>query len=500
MGNNRLRIMSIVGARPNMMKVAPLMAELRQHQEIEPVLVHTGQHYDYSMSQVFFHQLRVPPPDYNLGVGSGTQHAQTAEIIRRFGELLQRDRPDMVLVVGDVNSTMACALVAAKENIPVAHVEAGLRSFDRTMPEEINRIVTDALSNLLFTTEESANLNLANEGVDPGKVFFVGNLMIDSLVRALKVDPRPRLRSELGLDERPYAVLTLHRPSNVDDGDQLRRTLEAIAEIALCIPVVFPAHPRTALNIAGAGLKAVRNWDGSRVPGSGLWMMPPASYLDFLDLIQHAVVVITDSGGVQEETTFLGVPCLTYRDNTERPVTVSMGTNRVVGCDPQPLAAQCSGSPGERKAGTGQICPSVPSAMGWAGSLEDRDYTQGGLAERSRLFCGACASVTQSESSELVQAIRALRTWIESRHFAGYDPYDLLNSPYLSATVGAEGAARSIAHPIRKAIWRPPISSIPKNSAAGLIPRRWGFAFRHIVILRKQGTTSPQRQPGSRLS
>lgn len=243
----------------------------------------------------------------------------------------------MVLVVGDVNSTMACALVAAKENIPVAHIEAGLRSFDRTMPEEINRIVTDALSNLFFTTEESANKNLANEGVDPGKVFFVGNLMIDSLVRALKIDARPRLRSELGLDGRPYAVLTLHRPSNVDDGDQLKRTLEAIAEIALCIPVLFPAHPRTALNIAGTGIKAVRNWDGSRVPSSGLWMMPPASYLDFLDLIQHAVVVVTDSGGVQEETTFLGVPCLTYRDNTERPVTVSMGTNRLVGSDPHRL-------------------------------------------------------------------------------------------------------------------------------------------------------------------
>ncbi len=192
MGNNRLRIMSIVGARPNMMKVAPLMAELRQHEEIEPVLVHTGQHYDYSMSQVFFDQLRVPPPDYNLGVGSGTHYAQTAEIMRKFGELVQQDRPDMVLVAGDVNSTIACALVAAKERIPVAHVEAGLRSFDRTMPEEINRILTDALSDLLFTTEESANRNLANEGVAPGKVFFVGNLMIDSLVRALKIPGNPR--------------------------------------------------------------------------------------------------------------------------------------------------------------------------------------------------------------------------------------------------------------------------------------------------------------------
>jgi UDP-N-acetylglucosamine 2-epimerase (non-hydrolysing) len=337
MANNRLKIMSIVGARPNMMKVAALLAELRRHDELEPVLVHTGQHYDYSMSQVFFDQLGVPPPDYNLDVGSGPHYAQTAEIMRRFGDLAQHDRPDMVLVAGDVNSTIACALVAAKERIPIAHVEAGLRSFDRSMPEEINRKLTDALSDLLFTTEESANQNLANEGVAPDKVFFVGNLMIDSLVRALKITRPSSLRSELGLRAKPYVVLTLHRPSNVDNGDELKRSLEAVAEIAQRIPVVFPAHPRTARNIKAAGLSAVRGWKGGLLPGRGLWMMPPASYLDFLDLIQHAVMVITDSGGVQEETTFLGVPCLTYRENTERPVTVSMGTNRVVGCDPHQL-------------------------------------------------------------------------------------------------------------------------------------------------------------------
>jgi UDP-N-acetylglucosamine 2-epimerase (non-hydrolysing) len=341
MANNRLKIMSIVGARPNMMKVAPLLAELRRHDEIEPVLVHTGQHYDYSMSQVFFDQLGVPPPDYNLDVGSAPHYAQTAEIMRKFGDLVQNDRPDMVLVAGDVNSTIACALVAAKERIPVAHVEAGLRSFDRSMPEEINRILTDALSDLLFTTEESANQNLANEGVAPDKVFFVGNLMIDSLVRALKIARPSSLRAELGLTARPYVVLTLHRPSNVDNGEKLKRTLEAIAEIAQRIPVVFPAHPRTARNIESAGesagLSAARVWKGGLLPVSGLWMMPPAPYLDFLDLVQHAVMVITDSGGVQEETTFLGVPCLTYRDNTERPVTVSMGTNQVVGCDPHRL-------------------------------------------------------------------------------------------------------------------------------------------------------------------
>jgi UDP-N-acetylglucosamine 2-epimerase (non-hydrolysing) len=337
MRNNRLRIMSIVGARPNMMKIAPLMAELRLHKEIETVLVHTGQHYDHALSQVFFDQLNVPPPDYNLHAGSGTHYAQTAEIIRKFGELVEQDRPDMVLVAGDVNSTMACALVAAKEGIPIAHVEAGLRSFDRSMPEEINRILTDALSDLLFTTEESGNQNLANEGVAPSKVFFVGNLMIDSLVRALERSPESSLRSELGLNARPYAVLTLHRPSNVDDEDRLRCTLDAIGQIAQRVPVVFPAHPRTARKVDAAKLRTVKTWAGGPLPGSGLWMMPPAPYLDFLSLVQHAVMVITDSGGVQEETTFLGIPCLTYRENTERPVTVSMGTNRVVGCDPQRL-------------------------------------------------------------------------------------------------------------------------------------------------------------------
>jgi len=333
--------MSIVGARPNMMKIAPLLAEFCLHKEIEPVLVHTGQHYDYNMSQVFFDQLRLPHPDYNLEAGSGPHYVQTAEIMRKFGELIEHDRPDMLLVAGDVNSTLACALVAAKERIPVAHIEAGLRSFDRSMPEEMNRVLTDAVADLLFTTEESANQNLSNEGVDPGRVFFVGNLMIDSLMRALERPRASSLRSELGLSPQAYAVLTLHRPSNVDDEDQLTRTLEAMAQVAKLVPVVFPAHPRTMRKIEAAreaaGLRAVRTWNGGVIAGPGLWMMPPASYLDFLDLIQHAALVVTDSGGVQEETTFLGVACLTYRDNTERPVTVSVGTNRVIGNDPRRL-------------------------------------------------------------------------------------------------------------------------------------------------------------------
>jgi UDP-N-acetylglucosamine 2-epimerase (non-hydrolysing) len=332
-----LRIMSIVGARPNMMKVAPLMAEMRRHAEIDPVLVHTGQHYDYAMSQVFFDQLKMPEPDYNLEVGSGTHHSQTAEIVRRFGELVAKDRPDMVLVAGDVNSTIACALVAAKENIPVVHVEAGLRSFDRRMPEEINRLLTDAISDLLFTTEESGNLNLAKEGVPAEKIHFVGNLMIDSLVGALDLARQSALGKELALKPHGYAVLTLHRPSNVDDPDQLKRTLAAIVAIAERIPVLFPCHPRTAARIHQAGIPGLHTWERGPISGSGLWKMPPASYLDFLGLVDRAACVLTDSGGIQEETTYLGIPCLTYRESTERPVTVALGTNKLIGSDPDRL-------------------------------------------------------------------------------------------------------------------------------------------------------------------
>ncbi len=338
MSGSAFRIMNIVGARPNMMKVAPLLAEMRRHAELQPVLVHTGQHYDYSMSQVFFDQLNIPEPDYNLEVGSGTHHAQTAEIIKRFGELVQQDRPDMVLVVGDVNSTIACALVAAKESIPVVHVEAGLRSFDRGMPEEINRVLTDAVSDLLFTTEESGNQNLAAEGVSPDKVFFVGNLMIDSLVGALDLARRSALGAKLGVRKRGYAVLTLHRPSNVDDPQQLTRTLAALTEIAKEIPILFPVHPRTQQKILASGFNGTRAWNGETpIAASGIWTMPPAAYLDFLGLVDSATMVITDSGGIQEETTYLGIPCLTYRNNTERPVTVTMGTNHLVGADPASL-------------------------------------------------------------------------------------------------------------------------------------------------------------------
>ena len=338
MSRDNFKIFNVVGARPNMMKMAPIMAEMRRHSELKPVLVHTGQHYDFAMSQVFLEQLKLGEPDHNLQVGSGTHHAQTAEVMRRFGELVQADRPDLIVVAGDVNSTMACALVGAKELIPVAHVESGLRSFDRTMPEEINRVVTDSVSDILFTTESSAAENLLHEGIDPGKIHFVGNVMIDSLIYALETARKSRMRNRLGVERGEYIVLTLHRPANVDDPVRLRAALEVIAKISQELPVIFPIHPRTAARALETGITAMQTWDGSeKVGSSGIWTMAPASYIDFLGLVDSAAMVITDSGGIQEETTYLGVPCLTFRDNTERPITVTEGTNRLIGTDPQNL-------------------------------------------------------------------------------------------------------------------------------------------------------------------
>ena len=338
MGKGNFKIFNVVGARPNMMKMAPIMAEMRRHSELNPVLIHTGQHYDFAMSQVFLEQLKLGEPDYNLQVGSGTHHAQTAEVMRRFGELVQADRPDLIVVAGDVNSTMACALVGAKELIPVAHVESGLRSFDRTMPEEINRVVTDSVSDILFTTESSAAENLLHEGIDPNKIHFVGNVMIDSLIFALDTARKSTLRERLGVQRAGYIVLTLHRPANVDDPARLRAALEAVANISEDLPVIFPIHPRTAARAMQLGIAGMQAWDGTQtVASNGIWTMPPASYVDFLGLVDSAAMVVTDSGGIQEETTYLGVPCLTFRDNTERPVTVTEGTNRLIGTDPENL-------------------------------------------------------------------------------------------------------------------------------------------------------------------
>jgi len=318
-----LKIMHIVGARPNFPKVAPIMAEMSKRPDLfDQVLVHTGQHYDYNMSQVFFEHLEMPAPDEYLNVGSASHAAQTAAIMVSFEPIVLKHRPDCVVVVGDVNSTVACALVCAKLGVRVAHVEAGLRSNDRTMPEEINRLLTDQISDLLFTPSKDGNENLIREGIDPAKIHFVGNVMIDTLIKLLpKALHRNKLR-DFGLKPKEYILVTLHRPSNVDDPGVLRGILQAMAEISRDVPVIFPVHPRTRSRIHELN---------ESIPNGTLQLVDPLGYLDFLALMNAAGLVLTDSGGIQEETTYLGVPCLTARPNTERPITVIEGTNRLVG-------------------------------------------------------------------------------------------------------------------------------------------------------------------------
>jgi UDP-N-acetylglucosamine 2-epimerase (non-hydrolysing) len=320
-----MHVLHVVGARPNFMKAAPVLRALGNLGGTKQTLVHTGQHYDASMSDVFFSQLEMPTPDVNLGVGSGSHARQTAEIMTRFEPVLLEHRPDFVLVYGDVNSTIAAALVAAKLGIRVGHVEAGLRAFDWTMPEEINRVVTDRLADLLFTPSEDADANLEREGVPAEKIHRVGNVMIDSLVRLLPVAAKV---PKNGFPER-YALVTLHRPSNVDDGESLKDIVRSLVEISESLDVVFPIHPRTRRRIAEFGLSTEK-----------LHLCEPLPYIEFLALQSRAAVVITDSGGIQEETTYLGVPCLTVRNNTERPVTVSIGTNVIVGHDREKLRAE----------------------------------------------------------------------------------------------------------------------------------------------------------------
>jgi UDP-N-acetylglucosamine 2-epimerase (non-hydrolysing) len=326
--SNRLRIMNVVGARPNLPKIAPLMREMLRHREIEPILVHTGQHYDEKLSDIFFRQMGIPTPDVNLEVGSGSHASQTAEVLKRVEPVLIEQKPDLVIVVGDVNSTIAVSLAAVKLGIRVAHVEAGLRSFDRTMPEEINRILTDSIADLLFVTEEDAIAHLLKEGRPRSAIHFVGNVMIDSLRHFLPIAQQSRIGHELDLLDgktwRRFGVLTLHRPSNVDSIDKLNELMSAIDAVARELPVIFPVHPRTRQRLAEAG--AGRN--------PYLRLIEPVGYLDFLCLLSNAALVLTDSGGIQEETTALGIPCLTLRENTERPVTISQGTNLLVGTDP----------------------------------------------------------------------------------------------------------------------------------------------------------------------
>ncbi len=316
-------VMHVVGARPNFVKIAPIYMEIMKHPEIEQVLVHTGQHYDREMSSVFFDEFGLPDPHFNLGVGSGSHGAQTARVMLELEPLLQERNPDWLVLVGDVNSTVAAALVAAKLGIRVAHVEAGLRSFDRTMPEEINRILTDQLADLLLTPSRDADANLAREGIPASKIAFVGNVMIDTLVRLQpRVQERwPGLRDRLGIDG-DFALVTLHRPSNVDRPDTLAEILGALQDIGQRMPVLFPIHPRTVGRIKEFGLDLPE--DG------GVRLMDPLGYIDFSALTANARLVLTDSGGIQEETTYLGVPCLTIRPNTERPITITEGTNQLI--------------------------------------------------------------------------------------------------------------------------------------------------------------------------
>lgn len=344
----RNKVMHIVGARPNFVKVAPVLGEMRKFHQFDPVLVHTGQHYDYTMSKAFFENLELPQPDIYLGVGSGSHAEQTARIMVEFEKVCIKEKPELVLVYGDVNSTLACTIVATKLSIPVAHVEAGLRSFDRSMPEEINRLVTDSLADYLFTTCEDANTNLRHEGIPEEKIFFVGNVMIDTLLEFREKAGQSDILRRLGLLKKSagsdyqqpadYATLTLHRPSNVDDKECLQHILEAIKVISSEIPVIFPIHPRTKkqidrFNLANY-LHDISNPNLQFVPiERGIYSIDPLSYLDFIHLVANSKFVLTDSGGLQEETTVLGVPCLTLRENTERPVTVVEGTNVIVGTE-----------------------------------------------------------------------------------------------------------------------------------------------------------------------
>lgn len=326
-------LVCVVGARPNFMKMAPIMRQLAAVKHlIRPYLVHTGQHYDQAMKETFFRQLGIPEPDQDLGVGSGSHAVQSANIMLRFEPVLDEVKPFAVLVVGDVNSTIACGLVAVKKGIPLIHVESGLRSYDREMPEEINRILTDQISDLLLTTERAAADNLHKEGISDDRICFTGNVMIDSLLSNCKqaislTETLQKYGCNQIIDEKNYILLTLHRPSNVDDADTLERLMRVIGELAEKLPVIFPVHPRTQQKIAESDLLAC-------LPDDRVIMLPPVGYLEMLGLMQTARLVMTDSGGLQEETTALGVPCVTLRENTERPITVTEGTNTIVGTDP----------------------------------------------------------------------------------------------------------------------------------------------------------------------
>ena len=374
-------IICVVGARPNFMKVAPILRAFSAHHPALPtLLVHTGQHYDRDMNDRLFVDLRLPHPDINLEVGSATHAVQTAEVMRRFEPVVDAQRPSCVLVVGDVNSTLACTLVCAKKEVPVVHVEAGLRSYDRAMPEEINRVLTDQIADRLYTTERSAQANLAREGIAEERVCFVGNVMIDSLLSNREFAHSPTKTLQMAgvdpavLDDpRGYGVVTLHRPSNVDRAEQLAPLLSVLREVSEQLPLVFALHPRTRANIDRFGL-------GELLASPRIVLLPPQGYLEMLGLLAGAKLVLSDSGGLQEETTALGVPCLTIRENTERPITVEQGTNTLVGCDPQAIRKGV----GEILSGTGKT-GRVPEL--WDGRAAERiaaDLSQWLLARHAR--------------------------------------------------------------------------------------------------------------------
>lgn len=325
------KILNIVGARPNFMKISPLMSAMQNSSFIEPILIHTGQHYDEKMSKLFFEELEIPVPEVNLEVGSDTQAKQVAKIMERFDEICMQYKPDAILVVGDVNSTMACSLVAAKLGIKVIHMEAGLRSFDRRMPEEINRLVTDSIADLLLTPSDDGTQNLLKEGVSSEKIHFVGNIMIDTLLHFLKKAEKSDIIEKLAIEKQGYVTATLHRPSTVDEPENLKSVIETLVEIQKDIKIIFPIHPRTRKNIDIFGLSEHVN------SSDNLILTEPLGYLDFQKLMSNSKFVITDSGGVQEETTALKIPCITVRENTERPVTITEGTNELVGFDMEKL-------------------------------------------------------------------------------------------------------------------------------------------------------------------
>jgi len=356
-----LKVINVVGARPNFMKVAPIVEAMRRRErEFTPLVVHTGQHYDAAMSASFFRDLELPEPDVYLGVGSASHAAQTAAVMELFEPVVLSEKPDWVIVVGDVNSTLACALVCSKLGVRVAHVEAGLRSRDRTMPEEINRLLTDQIADLLLTPSADADDNLLAEGIPAGRVRMVGNVMIDSLLKHLPQSAQSTIREDLELTQKEYAVLTLHRPANVDNPTTFARILEALEEISRRLPIVFPVHPRTRKTMAELGFS-------ERVAAlQNLRVIEPLGYLDFLRLYGGAALVLTDSGGIQEETTVLGIPCLTLRENTERPITVTLGTNKIVGTDSEKIVREAMAALDE----TSTTPPNIPPL--WDGETAER--------------------------------------------------------------------------------------------------------------------------------